>query len=688
MSKQFDDAFAAAIGSTNVQENIHATQIVAQSEVAQASAINIRNADLAALDMKNAVATKYADNVDTITFATAQANNAAAIDVADMAAKSIQAAKFGRDLLASESTAAIQTQAELSKLQANKPSPFTSPLRWVADSLHEQKLEGQLEEHGKAVQVASTHVNNLVTSAQVQMSEVLAMSNLTTSNAMRLRSAELNKGLAAQEIDANTAGAKVGVVRQAASDINALSKQAADWMAGEASRELERQRLQQSGDNLAFQRQLRKDALEKEQYQKLAIENAARFYRKSKGQQETSANIAASITAVTDMQKQEPAVFDAFNSAGATTVNTGGQKETMAAAVQTLSVNQIRALGGKFGDPELQNLGSEEIASRAAVYEARLLQSAYDALPAANKSKTGFKAWSMSLLPAQQNAYRAQATKLASDEVGSSGAARYAKDKTKGFKVGTAGLTLAGTSDPVALTSAYGISKEAAVVFAKPENRILLTAAAKEGGERSGTAKQVSTMLTLLRAAGVSNAEGQVAKITSKEAGAAIDKDPEVKRLLEHGVTVPVSANITFGGKSYDLSNPEDLYRLDQAVTGAYKPSSGALVSQAVGVLSPPSAVDIKAAKNLTKQPKDTGIFLGGTPEGEAAAALYRATLAKEMAKATLPSPTEAAQSASVYKPQGFEPAPIRPETEKLQAEQEANKMWLKADEFSSMFLP
>lgn len=586
MSDAFDAAFGAAVKSTDVQESIPAVELGAQSEVYQASSINLRNSALAAIKDNAAVQTQYADNADIIAIETAKRNNTTAINVAAMAEQSIAAVKSGREGLQSESLKAIEEQKQLSQLQADKPNAFAHPLRWMADTLHESKLEDSIQQRAEAVQTYSTNINNVVTSASVQMNEVLAMQNLTNTSAMQLRAAELNKGLGAAGVVANSETQLVEANRLSSNEIYNASKTAADWEANRKLREQQAEQLRLQGKMYELDRQKRQDALDEAKLGKQAEENAAHFYRLANNLPNTPDVIASSIVTMRDMRIKDNDSFQAWNAAGGNTATISGREAALSAVAQTGTVSQLRALGSKVGDTGWANLGADQINKEAAGYLQTLKTNSFNAAKAAKPNLIQAE-WEASLSPAQRTQLSNQSLKLAQDSVGSKGAASYIASKVQAGTASQAGVSLAGFNNVQSLQQLYKLTPVAAKALAAPEARIALKALGTVGAADI-TTNQAVKMMEILTAAKVPNAVAEVAKILQKEGDSSfLNNDPEAKLLIKYGVVPPSSHNLVYKGQPYSVDSPEQLYRMYQVAKGLVKPTVMQYVgNQLAGVAS------------------------------------------------------------------------------------------------------
>lgn len=647
MSDAFDAAFGAAVKSTDVQEDIPAVELGAQSEVQQASSINLRNAALAAIQDNRAVQEQYANNADLIAIETAKRNNTTAINVAAMAEQSIAAVKSGREGLQSESLKAIEEQKQLSQLQADKPNAFAHPLRWMADTLHESKLEDSIQQRAEAVQTYSTNINNVVTSASVQMNEVLAMQNLTNTSAMQLRAAEINQGIGAAGVVAASETDSVAAVRLSSNEIYNASKTAADWEANRQLRAQQAEQLRLQGKMYELDRQKRQDALEEAKLGKLAEENAAHFYRLANNIGNTPAEIAASKIYMRDLRTTDNASFQAWNAAGGNTATITGRDAALSAVAQTGTVTQLRVLGSKVGDTGWANLGADQINAEAAGFVQALKTNSFNA---AKKAKPNLlqAEWENGLTAAQRTQFSNQALKLAQDSVGSKGASSYIAGKVQAGTASQAGVSLAGFNNVQSLQQLYKLTPAAAKALAAPEARIALKALGTVG-TADITTNQAVKMMEILTAAKVPNAVAEVGKILQKEGDSSfLNNDPEAKLLIKYGVVPPSSHNLVYKGKSYSVDSPEQLYRMYQVAKGLVKPSVLEFVGGKVaGVASEGWRI------GATENPVFGGVRTSAELVGAGVTALSNARDSEWMG---VKSPTEAAQAASKFTPAGQAP--------------------------------
>lgn len=647
MSDAFDAAFGAAVKSTDVQESIPAVELGAQSEVLQASSINLRNAALNAIKDNATVQKQYADNADLVAIETAKRNNTTAINVAAMAEQSIAAVKSGREGLQSESLKAIEEQKQLSQLQADKPNAFAHPLRWMADTLHESKLEDSIQQHAEAVQVYSTNINNVVTSTTVQMNEVLAMQNLTNTSAMQLRAAEINQGLGAAGVVAASETDSVAAVRLSSNEIANASKTAADWEANRQLRAQQAEQLRLQGKQIELDNKLRQDKLDEAKFGKMAEENAAHFYRLANHMGNTPAEVSASQILMRDMRTTDNASFQAWNAAGGNTSTVAGRDAALSAAAQTLTVNQLRLLGTKVGDTGWANLGADQINKEAAGYVQALKTNSFNAAKAAKPNLIQAE-WEASLSAAQRTQFSNQALKLAQDSVGSKGASSYIASKVQAGTASQAGVSLAGFNNVQSLQQLYKLTPAAAKALAAPEARIALKALGTVG-TADITTNQAVKMMEILTAAKVPNAVAEVGKILQKEGDSSfLYTDPEAKLLIKYGVVPPSSHNLVYKGQPYSVDSPEQLYRMYQVAKGIVKPTVMQYVGGKVGDVAR-EGWRIGATEN----PVFGGVRTSAELVGAGVTALSNARDREWMG---VKSPTEAAQAASKFTPAGQAP--------------------------------
>jgi hypothetical protein len=603
VDEAFDASFNAGKASVQASAAVPIGQLPPQATFAQATAINSFNALEAAITNNTNVQEQKAKNADIISLAAAEASNKTALEVAEIAKQGIQAVQIGRDGLVQESLAAINAQKELSTIQANKPNALAHPIRWVADTLHANKLEDAIQTHSQAVQVYNRNINNVVQNTTVQVEEMLSIQNLVNSNGLRLQAAELNKGLDAQQAVATGQKEKALALEGTGKDIFAIAKANAEWAQAEQRNQLasEQNKIGKRANELQAEKMQREADAAK--YREGAIKQAANFYLLAKGLPATEANRNMAMSMMTDMQAKGDPTFVAWSKAGAHAINSGDSKSAYTAVVQGSTVGEIAQLGALTGNADLAAIGGNQVNRLTQENEAALRKSSYMAtLPAGEEfTQAGFDLWAGSLKAPQNADFKARAVAMAKNVVYNQSARSYMNGKAAGKDIGQGAFSLAAFKSPLTLVNTYGISKQAATVLADPKVQMFL-AHAGAGSTQDKKTAQIVAMFEVLEKNKVANPAGVVALIGKKTGEAALDSDLEAKTLGQYGIVSDGSGTITYKGEKYRLGNPVDMDKMRIAATERLKPTIPAFLASNVGAVA--GAVwDVGANKNPLMAP-------------------------------------------------------------------------------------
>lgn len=622
VDEAFDASFNAGKNSVQASASVPISQFQPQATIAQATKINAFNALEAAITNNTQVQKQRADNADTISLAAAEASNKTALEVAEIAKQGIQAVQIGRDGLVQESLAAINAQKELSAIQANKPNALAHPIRWVADTLHANKLEDTIQTHAQAVQVYNRNINNVVQNTTVQVEEMLSIQNLVNSNGLRLQAAELNKGLDAQQAGALGQKEKAVALDAVGGDIFAIAQANANWAQADYRNKLsaEQNAIGKRANELQAEKMQREADAAK--YRDGAIKQAANFYLLAKGLPPSEANRNMAMSMMTDMQAKGDPTFVAWSKAGAHAINSGDSKSAFTAVVQNSTVGEIARLGALIGNADLAAIGGNQVNRLTQENEAALRKSSYMAtLPAGKEfTQAGFDMWAASLKAPQNAAFNARARAMAENVVYNQSPRSYTNGKAAGKDIGQGAFSLAAFKSPLTLVNTYGISKHAATVLADPKVQMFLSHAGAGSTQDKKTA-QIVAMFEVLEKNKVANPAGVVALIGKKTGEAALDADLEAKILGQYGIVSDGSGVITYKNKQYRLGNPVDMDKMRIAAT---KKDDSFFNFSTLPASEPTThaKLDAKAMQNA----KDL-------------ATLFTATLAKDILGITKPNP-------------------------------------------------
>lgn len=620
MSDIFEAAFGAAKASIQKSAEVPLSDFPAQSTIAQATTINAGNAALAAIEDNRAVQEQYANNADTIRLATAEATSATAASAVEIAKKGIQAVQLGRDSLVQESVSAMQKQKELSAVQANKPNALLHPIDWVADTLHEKKLEGAIKDHSVAVQNYTRNINSVVQNTTVQVEELLEIDNLTKSSSLRLQAEQLNRGLAAQAINAQAETSKADKVKEIGGDIFSEAQARAQWAINDLNAKTGAANAANSKRANELQAEDMQRKADAAKYREGAIKQAAMFWltqqNDGKGLPATPANMNMAIQHMTKLEAlPNSEEFALYSKGGALAINSSDPKSATSVAVQGMTIGEVAKLGAYTKNSSLAAIGGNQVNQLTQQYEQELRNSSYKAtLPAgAEVTQADFDLWQKSLNAKQNSDFRARARAMAENVVYNQSVGSYAKGRTEGKDIGQGAINLVAFKTAPSLMQVYGIDKKAASVLSDPKAQMFISHAGAGSTQDKKTAQLIAIM-EVLEKNGIKNPANVAALIGKKTGEAMLDSDTETATLAGYGVVAEGSGTITYKGEKYRLGNPVDMDRMRQVATGRLKPSALGITAAAVNALAPSqSAADIEAAKNLVKFPR--GISLQATPE-------------------------------------------------------------------------
>lgn len=564
----FDASFNAGKGSVQASAAVPIGQLPPQATFAQATSINAFNALEAAITNNTNVQKQRADNADTIAIAAAEASNKTALEVAQIAKQGIQAVEVGRQGLVQASLSAINAQKELSAIQANKPNALAHPIRWVADTLHANKLEDAIQTHSQAVQVYNRNINNVVQNTTVQVEEMLSIQNLVNSSGLRLQAAELNKGLDAQQAVASGQKEKAIALDAVGGDIFAIAKANAEWAQAEQRNTLaaEQNKIGKRANELAAEKMQREADAAK--YRDGAIKQAANFYLLAKNLPPTEANRNMAMSMMTDMQAKGDPTFVAWSKAGAHAINSGDSKSAFTAVVQGSTVGEIAQLGALTGNADLAAIGGNQVNQLTLENEQKLKDASYEAATAGKTgdAKPARAMWEEGLNPQQRKDFRERAVAMAKNVVYNQSARSYMNGRAAGKDIGQGAFSLAAFKSPATLVQVYGIDPKAATVLADPKVQMFL-AHAGAGSTQDKKTAQIVAMFEVLEKNKVANPAGVIALIGKKTGEAALDSDLEAKTLGQYGVVSDGSGTITYNGEKYRLGNPVDMDKMRIAAT-------------------------------------------------------------------------------------------------------------------------
>lgn len=633
VDEAFDASFNAGKGSVQASAAVPIGQLPPQATFAQATAINSFNALEAAITNNTNVQEQKAKNADTIALATAEASNKTALEVAQIAQQGIQAVQIGRDGLVQESLAAINAQKELSTIQANKPNALAHPIRWVADTLHANKLEDTIQTHAQAVQVYNRNINNVVQNTTVQVEEMLSIQNLVNSNGLRKMAVELNQGLDAQQAVASGQKEKALALEGTGKDIFAIAKAHAEWAQADYRNQLaaEQNKIGKRANELQAEKMQREADAAK--YREGAIKQAANFYLLAKGLPATEANRNMAMSMMTDMQAKGDPTFVAWSKAGAHAINSGDSKSAYTAVVQGSTVGEIAQLGALTGNADLAAIGGNRVNQLTLENEQKLKDASYEAATAGKTgdAKPARAMWEAGLNPQQRKDFRERAIAMAKNVVYNQSARDYMNGKAAGKDIGQGAFSLAAFKSPQTLVQVYGISKQAATVLADPKVQMFL-AHAGAGSTQDKKTAQIVAMFEVLEKNKVANPAGVVALIGKKTGEAALDSDLEAKTLGQYGIVSDGSGVVTYKNKQYRLGNPVDMDKMRIAATKKDDSFLGT-ASDFLGTVAEGSGFNNFLADKAQKQ-----------------AALKKSQAAKDAVE-------QSVMTASQYTPAGFAPA-------------------------------
>lgn len=664
MSDIFEKTFGAVENNLKVAVETPISATGAQATITQGGLYNANNAAMQAIKDAGVVQQKAAANADIIQLQAAEAQQATATAVTDISLQGVQAVTIGRDALKQESLDAINKQKELSKIQAEKPNGFLHPVRWVADTLHANKLEDQIQGHAEAVQVYNRNINNVVASTNIQVEELLEQQNLTNSAALRLKAAQLNQGLAAEQVAADTQTKLAAQGTGAVKDAWTLAKGYADWAQAE-------QRIQtdiEQARNASETNRLRQLELERDIAKTAnldgAIKQAARAYRISQGMPDTQANIDMSITTMRDMQSQHDPRFPLWSKVGALGINSSDVKSLNTAVVQKLTVGEARKFGVLTNNASLVALGGNQINQLTQQNEQQLLKASYEA---AMEGKTGDAkmpqaAWEAALNAKQRDFFKQRAIAMATNVVENQSTQAYLNKRTEGKDVGQDPISLTVFKSASSLSANFGLDKKTAAILADPKVQVFLANKTASAQTDKKTA-QLAAIVEVLEKNKVANPYGVAAKIGGKIGKTKLDTDLETQTLGEFGLVSSGAGVVNFKGKSYKLDSAVDLQRMVQEMNNKVIPSVPAFVGGKIGdmagavwnvganvnpIMAPVRASGETAAAIVTglqfERDKEYGLVTGNNP----AIPLLFGT--------GVPDPKQAALEASQFTPAGHAP--------------------------------
>lgn len=586
MSDVFERAFGATKGAIDQSAAVPLDQFPAQAKIAQAGTINAGNSVMAAIEDDAAVQRKAAYIADTVALEAARANQATTADVTQILLSGMDAVKTGREQLVSESLAAIEKQKQLSQLQQNKPNPLLHPIQWVTDSLHENKLEGQIQDHSRAVRVVNANVTNVVNATAISANDLLGVQNLATSAAMRTRAAELQQGLEAERATANANFQKAGVAGKVVQDMYGQAKDLASFQQQQTRLDIDqtnavtaRKAAKTQAERLAMELQEKQDFDD-------SITSAARYDLNLRNIPTTPDNLkAAKFDMIKRYEANDP-VVKLYMRGGAVAKNSTGRTAALTASASGLTLGELAQLGTATGDKTLSKLGQDQFYERTNQYLEQIKLTAFNAQPKGKDGQPvqGRQFWEQGLSAADQKAYRAQAEAMARNEVYNQSPMSFLGKKTSNRDVGQNPLNLAAFKTPAMLQQTYKISPEAAKVLSNPQAQLRIhTAGANSSSDRFTS--QLVQMMKELDAAKIKNSSGIVAQISGISGKSAIDEDEETKTLGGMGIVSSGSGIITYKGQPYKLDSAEDLLRMRQVHDKKVVPSVPAFLAGKAGDL-------------------------------------------------------------------------------------------------------
>lgn len=691
----FDAAFGAGKASIQKSAKIPLSSYSAQATIAQATTINAGNAALAAIESNRAVQEKYANNADTIKIEATKAANTTAVDVAEIALKGIQAVQLGRDGLVQESVAAMQAQKELSAVQADKPNALLHPVRWIADTLHANKLEDTIKEHSIAVQNYTRSINAVVQNTSVQVDELLSLSNLTNSASLQARAAELNKGLAAEQVNATAQTEGATKLREIGNDIFSEAQAHANWAINDLNSRTAAQNAEngkRSNELQAQDLQLKLDAVK---HRDGAIKQAAMFYltqqNDGKGLPPTQANINMAIEHMDALQRAGSPEFALWSKGGAFAINSSDPKTARTAAVQGMTVGEIAQLGAITKNGDLSAIGGAQVNQLTSENEVRLKREAFMAtLPAGKEfTQAAYDLWEGGLKAPQNSDFKKRSRAIAENIVYNQSAKSYLDGRTANKDVGQGAINLVAFKNPATLVSIYKIPQDAARVLADPKVQLYISHAAAGATADKKTAQLIAIMDALDKN-GIKNSAGIAALIGQATGRAALNTDTETATLADHGIVTSGSGVINYKGKPYRLGNAVDLERMRIAVNkkdDTFFSKTGGHLGKLATEKARLDAKAMQNAKDAVVTAKDFAVGMGVTflkdvvgikernPLGEdALAKTQRETRNAIFGRNDQYTPEQAALEASQYTPAGHAPqvagsvpATALTEAEKLQ---------------------
>lgn len=660
MSDIFEAAFGAAKASIQKSAEVPLGDFPAQATIAQATTINAGNAALAAIEDNRAVQEQYANNADTIRLATAEATSATAASAVEIAKKGIQAVQLGRDSLVQESVSAMQKQKELSAVQANKPNALLHPIDWVADTLHEKKLEGAIKDHSVAVQNYTRNINSVVQNTTVQVEELLEIDNLTKSSSLRLQAEQLNKGLAAQAINAQAETSKADKVKEINGDIFSEAQARAQWAINDMNAKTGAANAANSKRANELQAEDMQRKADAAKYREGAIKQAAMFWltqqNNGKGLPATPANINMAMQHMAKLEAlPNSEEFALYSKGGALSINSSDPKSATTVAVQGMTVGEVAKLGAYTNNSSLAAIGGNQVNQLTQQYEQELRNSSYEAATAGKTgdAKPARAMWDAGLNAQQRADFRVRARAMAENVVYNQSVGSYAKGRTEGKDIGQGAINLVAFKTAPSLMQVYGIDKKAASVLSDPKAQMFISHAGAGSTQDKKTAQLIAIM-EVLEKNGIKNPANVAALIGKKTGEAMLDSDTETATLAGYGVVAEGSGTITYKGEKYRLGNPVDMDRMRQVATERLKPTIPAFLASKVGTVA--GAVwDVGANKNPLMAP----VRASGTAAAMVVTGLGTARDNEFYGRndPLLPAtPEQAALTASKYTPAGHAP--------------------------------
>lgn len=550
------DVSLADLANTNPADSLASTQSMTKALVAGAKATKAGTTAVAN------VAVDAANNADKLQQEAADAGYKTAVDVLAMWDKTQKATALSVNQTQEYLVQAATLESEAQQLEDNAPSLFSNPLGAITSSWKAAGKRADAQERRGTADRMMSSINGVLQMSRVQMEDTIAARGLQDNALIAKRAAELNKGLAAARIEAETNLQQAAITSNTAGKIYEVQRNHQNWLLDQSRLLIAQKDLAMRGKEFDLKlKEWNRNEADRAMLEQNLSNVAYTIALTRKGSTPTESEIIAARAQAEALFKGDPSTFGQFSMYG-NEIKTVGSTLGFKGAIEKGSVGLIQSLGQVSGNAQLSNFGADLYQQQYATTVESLYEQRARAANIDPANKQAYEMWKRGLAGGEKSAIEKNAQKLAAETVRDMPVTSYMHGKTAKYALPSNGINTIGLSDPASVEHYYGYklgTKENAAL-ANPQFRSAVQNAQTTGGS-NGLVAGAAAAVDWLKKAGIKNPY----KLLTKMYGNAIEgiiqtDDPEYKFLRSH-IRVQPKANVQLDGASYDMADPVWLER-------------------------------------------------------------------------------------------------------------------------------